>query len=268
VTLNHDDWWSDDWQIMRHHLVAARCVNTYRSWFAPLACIEDLGVNAAGCRVLHGPTPWLVYKRATMFVEHYARILGEQASTRQKRRLTALEKRCRNLHADLLALILGDGAEPSIAGWRADTWTECNAGHRLMCWALRVWEAPPRLMLSIEPAARASPALAAVLPDILRCIVPPPAVYRYVDGNRLFRCDNGPASWGPVTNDWAEANGGAAADIASEIDLHASWSDMPVLHDALLDAGCNESHLLKHCLAKCHWAGCWALRLILGRRCP
>jgi hypothetical protein len=41
---------------------------------------------------------------------------------------------------------------------------------------------------------------------------------------------------------------------------------MPILADALLDAGCDQEELLTHCRsAGPHVRGCWAIDLILGK---
>jgi hypothetical protein len=41
---------------------------------------------------------------------------------------------------------------------------------------------------------------------------------------------------------------------------------MPVLHDALLDAGCDNPDILDHCKGPGpHVRGCWVLDLLLGK---
>jgi hypothetical protein len=44
------------------------------------------------------------------------------------------------------------------------------------------------------------------------------------------------------------------------------WEQMPVLADALLDAGCSEERILMHCQAPVHIHGCWLLDTILDKR--
>ncbi|MBP3955097.1 hypothetical protein J8F10_07365 [Gemmata sp. G18] len=44
------------------------------------------------------------------------------------------------------------------------------------------------------------------------------------------------------------------------------FSAMPILADALQDAGCNHTDVLAHCRgAGAHLRGCWVLDLVLGR---
>jgi hypothetical protein len=45
------------------------------------------------------------------------------------------------------------------------------------------------------------------------------------------------------------------------------WADLPLLADALLDAGGDDDDLMGHCRAgRDHARGCWAVDVILGRR--
>jgi hypothetical protein len=43
------------------------------------------------------------------------------------------------------------------------------------------------------------------------------------------------------------------------------FADLPILGDALEEAGCEQRDLLDHCRAAGHAVGCWALDLILGQ---
>jgi hypothetical protein len=44
------------------------------------------------------------------------------------------------------------------------------------------------------------------------------------------------------------------------------WGDMPLLGDALLDAGCDDDEVLAHCRAGGeHVRGCWVVDLLLGK---
>jgi hypothetical protein len=65
---------------------------------------------------------------------------------------------------------------------------------------------------------------------------------------------------------WREWQGGAAGKIAREIYDRRRFEELPVLADALEDAGCDERALLDHCRSRGpHVRGCWALDLVLGR---
>lgn len=53
--------------------------------------------------------------------------------------------------------------------------------------------------------------------------------------------------------------------IAESIDRHAQYHNMPILADALEDAGCDNSDILTHCREdRFHARGCWVLDLLLG----
>lgn len=57
--------------------------------------------------------------------------------------------------------------------------------------------------------------------------------------------------------------------IAKGIAAEGTFGAMPILADALQDAGCDNAVLLDHCRhATGHTAGCWALQLILAKPPP
>ena len=59
----------------------------------------------------------------------------------------------------------------------------------------------------------------------------------------------------------------AVASIAAQIYEREAWEDMPVLGDALEDAGCGHEEALRHCRGKdVHMRGCWVLDEILGKK--
>jgi hypothetical protein len=69
-----------------------------------------------------------------------------------------------------------------------------------------------------------------------------------------------------LRHSWLRDNGGSARYLAEAIDSEGRFEDMPILADALEDAGCSVSAILDHCRAPMqHWRGCWALDLLLGR---
>jgi hypothetical protein len=63
-----------------------------------------------------------------------------------------------------------------------------------------------------------------------------------------------------------EWNGGTVPAIALGIYRDRVFGEMPILADALEDAGCTDAQILDHCRAGGdHMRGCWALDLVLGR---
>jgi hypothetical protein len=81
----------------------------------------------------------------------------------------------------------------------------------------------------------------------------------------LFRCVLGPArpkvAFDP---DWVAWNRGTVPVIARMIRTRGAYSDMPILADALQDAGCDAEELLAHCREPHHGCGCWVLNAILA----
>ena len=62
---------------------------------------------------------------------------------------------------------------------------------------------------------------------------------------------------------WRDAT---VADLALGIARDKAFDRMPILADALEDAGCDDRLLLDHCRSGGkHVRGCWALDLALGR---
>jgi hypothetical protein len=59
---------------------------------------------------------------------------------------------------------------------------------------------------------------------------------------------------------------GTVRQIAEVISEEQAFYNLPVLADALLDAGCDNEDLIQHCRSSGpHVQGCWALDLILGK---
>jgi hypothetical protein len=64
-------------------------------------------------------------------------------------------------------------------------------------------------------------------------------------------------------------NDGAVVKIAECIYAERAFDRLPILADALLDAGCDDEELMAHLRSPGpHVRGCWALDLILGKTCP
>ncbi|HEX5270049.1 MAG TPA: hypothetical protein VFW33_06170 [Gemmataceae bacterium] len=61
-------------------------------------------------------------------------------------------------------------------------------------------------------------------------------------------------------------NGGTVRRLAETIYEERAFDRLPILADALLDAGCDNEELIAHCRsAGPHVRGCWAVDLILGK---
>jgi hypothetical protein len=65
---------------------------------------------------------------------------------------------------------------------------------------------------------------------------------------------------------WKRWNGGAVVHLAQVIADEQSFDQMPILADALEEAGCSDSSILDHCRATGHVRGCWVVDLILGKK--
>jgi hypothetical protein len=62
-------------------------------------------------------------------------------------------------------------------------------------------------------------------------------------------------------------NGGAVRDLAQAIADEHRFDDLPILADALEDAGCTSAEILQHCRWPGeHLRGCWVVDLLLGKR--
>ena len=65
---------------------------------------------------------------------------------------------------------------------------------------------------------------------------------------------------------WLTANDRAVTRIAEGIVQGGTLGDLPILADALEDAGCTSRAILDHCRAPGpHGAGCWVLDFLLGK---
>jgi hypothetical protein len=65
---------------------------------------------------------------------------------------------------------------------------------------------------------------------------------------------------------WLACNGATVVKIAQGIYDEGAFDRLPILADALEDAGCNRAAVLEHCRsAGEHVRGCWVVDLILGK---
>jgi hypothetical protein len=72
----------------------------------------------------------------------------------------------------------------------------------------------------------------------------------------------------PATMDaaWLASNGGVVTSVARWIDETGAFDDLPILADALEEAGCLDVDVLRHCREKGpHVRGCWVVDLILAK---
>jgi hypothetical protein len=64
---------------------------------------------------------------------------------------------------------------------------------------------------------------------------------------------------------WLRWHDGVVVALAQDIDDGRAFDRMPILTDALQDAGCEDADLLDHCRGPGpHARGCWVIDLILG----
>jgi hypothetical protein len=54
--------------------------------------------------------------------------------------------------------------------------------------------------------------------------------------------------------------------LALGIDADGAYDRLPLLADALMDAGCDDEQLLAHARTKGRVRGCWLVDLVLGRK--
>jgi hypothetical protein len=65
---------------------------------------------------------------------------------------------------------------------------------------------------------------------------------------------------------WAAANDGAARKLAEAIYAERAFDRLPILADALEEAGCADAEILSHCRTQnVHVRGCWPVDLLLAR---
>jgi hypothetical protein len=69
-----------------------------------------------------------------------------------------------------------------------------------------------------------------------------------------------------VEQGWVTWHDGAVERLAQEIYTDRALDRLPILADALEDAGCNNADILAHCRGGGeHVRGCWVVDLILGK---
>jgi hypothetical protein len=69
-----------------------------------------------------------------------------------------------------------------------------------------------------------------------------------------------------IAPDWLTWNNGTIAKLAQTIYDDRRYDIMPILGDALEEAGCTDGQILDHCRGPGpHVRGCWVVDLILGK---
>jgi hypothetical protein len=69
-----------------------------------------------------------------------------------------------------------------------------------------------------------------------------------------------------ISPSWLSWGDGLVASMARQIYQEQDFTDLPILADALEEAGCDEGELLAHFRrGPTHLRGCWALDLLLGK---
>jgi hypothetical protein len=65
---------------------------------------------------------------------------------------------------------------------------------------------------------------------------------------------------------WRTWNGGVCLEIARGIYQERAFGQLPILADALEEAGCTDADILSHCRTRGeHVRGCWVVDLVLGK---
>ena len=69
-----------------------------------------------------------------------------------------------------------------------------------------------------------------------------------------------------IDGSWLSWNGGMVPKLAQAISQGRRWEDLPILADALREAGCTDQEILSHCRrAEGHVRGCWVVDLLLDK---
>jgi hypothetical protein len=86
---------------------------------------------------------------------------------------------------------------------------------------------------------------------------------------RLLREVFGPLPFRPISIDptWLTWHGGLLVSMAQRMYEGRDFGDMPVLADALEEAGCTDPDILSHCREEgaVHVRGCWVIDILVGK---
>jgi hypothetical protein len=103
----------------------------------------------------------------------------------------------------------------------------------------------------------------------VRCQVyePGPALLRPGDVLRIWDSRLRLDTSSRVEAGWLAWQGGLVVSMARQMNASRDFGDMPVLADALEDAGCSDPEVLTHCrLPGEHARGCWVVDLLQGKQ--
>jgi len=121
-------------------------------------------------------------------------------------------------------------------------WEESDGGDRNFAWAARACVAPKITGVEAEPG--------------LQTDITPSSILKDIFGNP-FRPVALDPSWLTPT----------VVQLAEHIYRERAFDQMPILADALQDAGCDNNDILNHCRQPGeHVRGCWVLDLLTGRK--
>lgn len=110
-------------------------------------------------------------------------------------------------------------------------------------------------------------------PIIAGCTTHTMAADRLAEEQTIGQCSFlrdlfGPFLFRPITIDpgWLSWNDGTIPKLAQSIYDKRAFDRMPILADALEEAGCDDADILQHCRQPSeHVRGCWVLDLLLGK---
>jgi hypothetical protein len=64
---------------------------------------------------------------------------------------------------------------------------------------------------------------------------------------------------------WLQWNDACILHLARAIHDGEEYCSLPILADALMDAGCDDAEMVEHCRSAQHVRGCWVIDLLLGK---
>jgi hypothetical protein len=105
------------------------------------------------------------------------------------------------------------------------------------------------------------PSTGAVRAAVLRDIIGNPFRPRPPRGRKAARL------WGKELDSWLSWDDGTALKLAQAIYDDRAFDHLPILADALEEAGCTDPAILAHCRGPGpHVRGCWVVDLLLGKK--